>query len=48
MFAKAGFDYKLGKFNAIYNRAKEVENAYDDRVSVRSFQAAVSEMHNIE
>ena len=24
LFSKAGFEYKLGKFNAIYNRAKEI------------------------
>lgn len=24
LFAKIGFDYKIGKFNAMYNRAKEI------------------------
>ena len=33
------------KFNAIYNRAKEVAGATDDQVCVRDFQYALSEMH---
>jgi hypothetical protein len=24
LFGKIGFDYKIGKFNAMYNRAKEI------------------------
>jgi EF-hand domain-containing family member B len=47
MFSKAGFDYKIGKFNAVYNRAKEIGQTRDDRVSVRDYQLAISEMHNI-
>ena len=48
LFASTGFDYKIGKFNAMYNRAKEIGEAQDNRVSVRDFQVAVSELHNIE
>jgi hypothetical protein len=48
MFEAIGFNYKIGKFNAMYNKAKEVAESLDDRVSVRDFQVAVSMMHNIE
>jgi len=48
LFASTGYEYKIGKFNAMYNRAKEIGQSQDDRVSVRDFQVAVSEMHNIE
>ena len=37
MFKAVGYDYKIGKFNAMYNRAKEIAEAKDDRVSVRDF-----------
>jgi hypothetical protein len=37
LFSRIGFAYKAGKFNAIYNRAKEIGDASDDRVSVRHF-----------
>ena len=37
LFAKVGFSYKVGKFNAIYNRAKVLAQSLDDRVSVRHF-----------
>lgn len=48
IFENIGFKYKIGKFNAIYNRAKEVAGATDDQVCVRDFQYALSEMHQIE
>ena len=48
MFEKIGFSYKIGKFNAMYNRAKEFAESTDDRVSVRHFQMAISEMHSVE
>jgi len=48
LFEKIGYNYKIGKFNAMYNRAKEIAQSSDDRVSVRDFQFAISEMHNIE
>ena len=37
MFEACGYNYKIGKFNAIYNRAKEIGQCTDDRVSVRDF-----------
>ena len=37
MFRSVGYEYKIGKFNAMYNRAKEIGQAQDDRVSVRDF-----------
>ena len=37
LFEKIGFSYKIGKFNAIYNRAKELAQSTDDRVCVRDF-----------
>ena len=48
LFCKIGYDYKIGKFNAMYNRAKEFAESTDDRVSVRHFQMAISEMHSVE
>ena len=48
LFEKIGFTYKIGKFNAMYNRAKEIAGSTDDKISVRDFQCAISEMHNIE
>lgn len=48
LFEKIGYSYKIGKFNAMYNRAKEFAESTDDRVSVRHFQMAISEMHNVE
>lgn len=45
IFENIGFSYKIGKFNAIYNRAKEIANSQDDKVCVRDFQYALSEMH---
>ena len=48
LFEKVGYTYKIGKFNAMYNRAKEICESMDDRVNVRAYQAAISEMHNIE
>lgn len=40
LFEAVGYRYKIGKFNAIYNRAKELNPAGirgDDCVSVRHF-----------
>ena len=37
LFEKIGFSYKIGKFNAMYNRAKELSQSTDDKVSVRNF-----------
>ena len=32
----------------MYNRAKEIAGSSDDRICVRDFQVAISEMHSIE
>ena len=54
LFERIGYTYKQGKFNAIYNRAKELMIQYrggqavavdDDKVSVRAFMGAVKELH---
>jgi hypothetical protein len=37
LFEKIGFSYKQGKFNAMYNRAKELSGDFDDKISVRAF-----------
>ena len=47
LFERIGFTYKVGKFNAMYNRAKELSNA-GDNVSVRAFMVIVNEMHHLE
>jgi hypothetical protein len=57
LFDRIGFSYKIGKFNAMYNRAKELmtnsnagnpASAGSDTVSVRAFMQAVRELHQIE
>ena len=48
LFEKVGYTYKIGKFNAMYNRARELAQSEDDRVSVRHFQMAISELHSVE
>lgn len=48
LFAKIGYSYKIGKFNCIYNRAKEMCDSQNDMVSVRSFMMAVNALHNVE
>lgn len=37
MFDKIGYTYKIGKFNAMYNRAKEYSGTQSDEVSIRHF-----------
>jgi hypothetical protein len=37
LFEKIGFSYKLGKFNAMFNRAKELAGTKENKVSVRHF-----------
>ena len=48
LFERIGFTYKIGKFNAMYNRAKQFQGGQGDNVSVRAFMQAVNEMHHIE
>ena len=42
------YSYKIGKFNAMYNKAREICNSVDDRVSVRAFMTAVQMLHDTE
>ena len=37
LFKKIGQNMKIGKFNAVYSRAKELYGSIDDSVSVRAF-----------
>ncbi len=48
LFDKVGIRYKLGKFNAIYNRARELCGSHNDKVSVRSMMQSVEMMHGLE
>lgn len=58
IFERIGLSYKVGKFNAMYNRAKELMQSQPgaaaasaagaDTVSVRAFMMVVKEMHSIE
>ena len=46
LFEGIGYSYKVGKFNAMYNKAKEICNSRDDSVSVRAFMTAVQMLHD--
>lgn len=49
LFERIGYKYKVGKFNAMYNRAKEYmpfNSLPNDNVSVRAFMQAVRELHD--
>ena len=46
LFSKIGTNFKVGKFNAIYNRAKELQKSDSDQVSVRSFMIAIQQMQH--
>jgi len=51
LFERIGFGYKIGKFNAIYNKAKEFmwpAGTIDDRVSVRAYMQAVNLLHFVD
>jgi len=48
LFTTIGYNYKAGKFNCIFNRAKEMCDSQNDMVSVRSFMMAVNALHNVE
>lgn len=48
LFSKIGYSYKIGKFNAMFNRARELDNTTTDMCSVRSFMKIVEDMNDIE
>jgi hypothetical protein len=41
LFEKIGHSFKIGKFNTLYNKAKEMCPSREDKVSVRAFMQAV-------
>lgn len=47
IFNAIGLTYKIGKFEAIFQRAQIIEGSYDNLVSVKAFLDAASEMHHI-
>ena len=48
LFEKIGYSYKVGKFNAIFNKAREISGTTDDQASVRAFMTAVKMYHDVE
>ena len=48
LFEKIGFSYKDGKFNAIYNRAKDICHSEDGCVSVRAMMQAIEMLHDLD
>jgi EF-hand domain-containing family member B len=48
LFERIGVSYKIGKFNAIFNKAREITSSVDDKTSVRAFMTAVHMFHDIE
>lgn len=48
LFEKIGHSFKVGKFNTIYNKAKEISNSADDRVSVRAFLQSIKIYADLE
>jgi len=46
LFESIGYSYKIGKFNAMYNKAKEICNSPNDMVSCRAFMTAVQMLHD--
>lgn len=46
LFETIGYTYKVGKFNAMYNKAKEICQSQNDMVSVRGFMTAVQMLHD--
>lgn len=48
LFGKIGYSYKVGKFNAIFNKAREITGSEEDTASVRAFMTAVSMFHDIQ
>jgi len=48
LFSSIGYSYKIGKFNAMYNRALNYCNSQDDRSTVRAFMTVVKELDSHE
>jgi len=47
LFSRIGYSYKVGKFNAMFNRAKALDQCASDSCSVRAFMKIVEEMNDI-
>ena len=47
LFEAIGYSFKVGKFNAIYNRGRLYCDSPDDRCSVRGFMNAVKELDRL-
>lgn len=48
IFSSIGYKYKVGKFEGIFQRAKQLEQIEQDKVSVAAFLHAISEMDKID
>lgn len=48
LFRRIGYNYKIGKFNAMFNRAKLLDESTIDSCSVRAFMKIVEEMNDME
>jgi len=48
LFEKIGHTFKAGKFNTLYNRAQELCDLKDGRVSVRSFLQSIEMFKNLD
>lgn len=48
LFERIGYSYKIGKFNAMFNRAKVLDQSPIDACSVRAFMSVVEEMNDVE
>lgn len=48
LFERIGYSFKAGKFNTLYNKAKELSQSVDERVSVRAFLQAMQIYKDLE
>jgi hypothetical protein len=48
LFSKIGYSYKVGKFNAMFNRARLLDETPSECCSVRAFMRITEEMNDIE
>ena len=48
LFEAIGHSFKQGKFNALYNKAKQITQSSDDRVSVRAFLQSIKVFEGLD
>lgn len=48
LFERIGHVFKAGKFNTLYNKAKEIYQSTDDKVSVRAFLQSMQLFRDLE